>query len=119
MPIFKESIEYFTCQFKCGQKAMQLNSMKRHEAKCFCNPENKACRMCKHLKVDPLYNECEQYKYYINTDKPYIVYNESDAEIYNKETEHLLMAGSIFYAPKERPFPKTDCILFELGKKAY
>lgn len=92
--------------------------MEKHEKKCFCNPENKACRICKHYIIDPEYVSCEVYKLEMaNADKNY-VYNKKGITVWDGEKESILMQD-IFYKPNERPFPKSNCSQFELGKKAY
>lgn len=118
MPIFKESIEYFTCKFKCGEKARPLNTMEKHEAKCFCNPETRSCRICKHYIVNPDYVSCSVNGYEVSNGATYHVY-QKDKLIWDHTEEVMKQNKDIFYPTKERPFPRTNCIQFELGKKAY
>ena len=120
MPVFKKTIEYFTCKFKCGEKCKPLSTMEKHEAKCFCNPETRSCRICKHYIIDPVFVMCNIHEYEMDnqnteivTKKEKVIYNEREVKEKDKENR------DIYYQSKARPFPKSNCMQFELGKKAY
>lgn len=122
MPVHKRTIEYFTCQFKCGASAKPLLTMQRHEARCFCNPETKSCRICTHYNVGAYSVACYVLKLMIYNDNKNIVFDESGDIVFDGQKELMKSRTSlmgVFYEPTPRPFPKSDCKYFELGKKAY
>lgn len=119
MPIYNKTIEYFTCKFKCGAPAKSLSTMEKHEAKCFCNPETRSCRICKHYHQDGHSVWCDIYKLEIGNADKNNVYNDKGVTIWDGLKESILANQDIFYAPNPRPFPKSNCMQFELGKKAY
>jgi hypothetical protein len=48
MPIPFKVTEY-GCAFKCGHKhSKNIDGMAKHEARCWYNPEVRACKTCKH-----------------------------------------------------------------------
>lgn len=110
--------EFVVTDAGCGKLATPLETMKKHESKCFCNPKTKSCRICKHYIIDYHFVFCEIHKLKMfNLDKKY-VYDKNDSLVWDGRKEEKLMED-IFYQPKERPFPKSNCMQFELGKKAY
>ena len=119
MAIYNRTVEYFTCQFKCGKLATILSTMEKHEKICFCNPETKSCRICTHYIVDSESVGCEIYKFEMGNADKNNVYNGNGITVWDGKNEKILMENDIFYVPKERPFPKSNCMQFELGKKAY
>lgn len=46
MPVIKT---VFACEF-CDKIYRHKSSAKKHEEKCFCNPERRACKTCRHCE---------------------------------------------------------------------
>jgi hypothetical protein len=118
MPIYRRTIKYYTCKFRCGTKAREFNCIENHEKKCFCNPETKYCRLCKHFIVDSDCVFCEVFKLEMVNLEKHKVYDQKGVLVWNGKDE-AIKGRDIFYVPKERPFPKSNCLQFELNKKAY
>lgn len=113
MPIYKRTVEYYTCEYKCGIKAMEKLKMADHEERCFCNPKNKACRICVNYKADGEIVACEIIKLYMLNEDKTIVYNLNGSTAWNDNVNH-------FATPlTKRPFPTLNCPHFILDKKAY
>lgn len=42
----------YSCSFKCGRRVvLQKSIIEAHEVNCLSNPENKACKTCKHYET--------------------------------------------------------------------
>jgi len=123
MPKLVRTIEYYTCDFKCGHKAVPKYKMETHEEKCFCNPEMKSCRICKNCKIDENYMICEKLELQINQyEKVKKVYNynmEIVWEVKELVDYGIMRMDELFEHNRSRPFPRTHCEHFELGKKVY
>lgn len=127
MPKLVRTIDYYTCEFKCRTKAKPLHSIKTHEENCFCNPENKACRICAHCDSSSTEMMCSKLGLHISLQdiKPFKVYNNDGKLIW----EHQKTDDDIFRTVDEynkiqehnrsRPFPRKNCPHFSIGKKAF
>jgi hypothetical protein len=119
MPIYKNTIRYYTCKFKCGQKASPKWKMIDHEEKCFCNPANKACRICENFIAGIYESECSVLKLHIkNEEKGHTVYDDEGNEVWSQNSIDIY---NVFNDedPEPRPFPLKNCPHFILGKKRY
>lgn len=117
MPVFKRTIDYYSCQFKCGSPVKDKYRMEQHEKVCFCNPENKACRICANFLVQPYRSKCNALNLYIvNNDKMHSVYDGKDRVVWEYFRTAIF---SEFEEIKPRPFPTKNCTHFVLGKKNY
>jgi hypothetical protein len=124
MPKHIRTIEHYTCDFKCGHKADVFNKIEDHEKKCFCNPANKACRICANYKVDTYSVSCSLYGYYvINTDSKDKTFNKQGHIAWERkhitDVESMSHYNEIQEYNKNRPFPRTKCEHFKLDKKKY
>ncbi len=128
MPKFKESISYYTCEFKCGTGKMRLTNMQRHEKKCYCNPVNKACRICANCSFsqDALICKAKKLLYFTRQNEDQEVLNLDDEsrvwirkDIPNDPYFGLDKEIEAMEHNKTRPFPTVNCDLFVLGKKVY
>jgi hypothetical protein len=123
MPVLVRTIDYYTCQFKCGHKAVPKYKMETHEEKCFCNPEMKSCRICKNCKIDGHYMICEKLELQINQyEKVKKVYNYNMDivwEVKENNSFDFVERDKVFEHNQSRPFPRKHCEHFELGKKVY
>ena len=46
-------IKAYRCQYGCGRNVLTSKQrMEDHEARCFYNPESRACKTCKHLDAE-------------------------------------------------------------------
>lgn len=112
MPIFKKTLDFYTCKFKCHAPAMVLWKMEKHEDRCFCNPDNKSCRVCKFCKRELDDLVCEKHSFSFNR----VNNNVND---YNTG-ETLWVADNDPFNPIPRPFPRSKCPDFVYnGKKSY
>ncbi len=118
MPVYKETVTYFTCKYKCGNKALPLAQMEDHEQnKCFCNPKLKACRVCKFYEPHSYHVQCNKLKLYMNNNDPSEVLSIGNDKIMwrDKMLEPVIKYNDSF----DRPFPTTHCKHFKKGNKAY
>jgi hypothetical protein len=128
MPIYNKTIKYYTCKFKCGHKSEPKHLMKAHEEKCFCNPKNKSCRICKNCQSGQHEMTCNEFGLYIiNLENPKKVYDINGNivwEIKDFPYEPLLYSNAkefelIHKHNNSRPFPLTGCRKFILDKKQF
>lgn len=116
MPVYKRTIEYYTCQFKCGSPAKEKYKMEQHEKNCFCNPENKACRICANFNAQTHRSYCTVLELYIkNTEEKHPVYNMHDEIEWSEIRWHIFQDLDISEI-ELRPFPTKNCKHFILGK---
>jgi hypothetical protein len=131
MPKYLKTIDYFTCEFKCGHKADVEDKIANHEKKCYCNPENKACRICNNCSFGNGMLHCKVKGLYFKVEKRKI---DSDTKVYDQNMNPMweireypeiydAMDGvewtEVDEHNKNRPFPKKNCEEFEKGKKVY
>lgn len=126
MPKLVRVIEYYTCDFKCGTKAKEKWKMIDHEKICFCNPKNKACRICQFCNVKDGEMWCNKLGLHIKADeKNHKVYDNNDCLVWEFKgitTEECIFQGVEYLEKvnnKNRPFPTKNCPYFILSKKRY
>lgn len=131
MPVHARTIELYTCEYKCGHKADFQHKIVNHEEKCYCNPENKACRICENCKFEDGFLSCKIKELYFKVEKN----SSSENKVYDKDKhivwemrnfpESIYSAGDwsewneIDEHNKNRPFPTKNCEHFVLGKKVF
>jgi hypothetical protein len=132
MPKHVRTIELFTCEYKCGHKADVEYKILDHEEKCYCNPENKSCRICANCSLKNGFMICNLKGFYYKVEKKK---PDSDSKVYDKEMNVVWEVkpfperaytrfdwdewNAIEEHNKNRPFPTTKCKDFKLGKKLY
>ena len=132
MPILVRTISYYTCKYKCGTKAAPEYTIFEHEKKCYCNPENKSCRICLNCSFEKGFLVCNEKNLYYKVGKRAL---DSDTKVYDKdnnivwekrelsesELNDLQMDkyNEIQAHNSTRPFPTKNCSEFKLGKKVY
>ena len=55
------TVDYYTCDFKCGHKADVKWKIETHEDNCFCNPRNRACRICSNCEIKDGFMICNHF----------------------------------------------------------
>jgi hypothetical protein len=130
MPKHVRTIELYTCDYKCGRKATQKYTTIDHEKKCYCNPENKACRVCANCSFVNRFLVCDinGWQYKVEKKKP-----TSDSKVYDKDMNVIWEIKKFPEVPiydwdlwldidnhnRNRIFPTKNCEKFKLGKKVY
>lgn len=128
MPKLVRTIDYYTCEYKCGRKAGEKHVIAKHEENCVCNPKNKACRICTNCRFENSFLICSTKELYYKVEKRAL---SSDTNVYNKNMEivwevkkesndlDLEKWNEIQVHNNNRPFPTKNCDSFKLGKKVY
>lgn len=128
MPKHVRTIELYTCDFKCGHKAAPKYSIQNHEERCYCNPDNKACRICSNCSIEDKFMVCKFHKFRYKIEKRNV---DSDGKVYDDDMnvlwEILPMSPDISWSDlndvirhnENRLFPRKNCENFILGKKIY
>lgn len=132
MPKLVRTISYYTCDYKCGRKAGTEYAISEHEKTCYCNPENKSCRICLNCSFEKGFLVCKEKGFYYKVAKRSV---DSDRKVYDKDNnvvwKEIKLSGfelntiimdslnEIEAHNSSRPFPTKNCEDFKLGKKIY
>lgn len=131
MPTHVRTIELYTCDFKCGHKAAEEYKILNHEEKCYCNPLNKACRICVNCGFEKGFLVCKEKGLYFKVSKR--KETDADKKVYDKDMnvlweikpfpenwqENYEECEKIEKHNANRPFPTKVCESFKLGKKIF
>lgn len=125
MPKLARIIELYTCDFKCGHKADIKYKILKHESICFCNPINKACRICKYCESSKSDLKCNKLKLFIMNKESNRVYDFDNALVwtdYPQNISFLISKEELMEIEKHnsnRPFPTKNCQYFINDNKKF